>query len=118
MVVSGPFQQWGIDFIGEIHLDTNGQHKWILTATDYFTKWIESIPIRSASHKVIIIFLEDIMSKFGCPRRIVTDNAASFKDEPLIKFCEQYGITLVHSTPHYPQCNVLLTTNSPFLIVL
>jgi hypothetical protein len=59
-----------------------------LTATDYFTKWIEAIPTRNASHKVIIGFLEDIVARFGCPNIIVTDNASAFKDEPLIKFCE------------------------------
>ena len=32
--VNEPFQQWGIDFIGEIHPPSSGQHKWILTATD------------------------------------------------------------------------------------
>jgi hypothetical protein len=86
MVVYGPFQQWGLDFIGEIHPTSSDQHRWILTTTNYFTKWIESIPTRSSSHKVIISFIEDIMARFGCPSRIVTDNATSFKDEPLIKF--------------------------------
>jgi hypothetical protein len=116
VVVSGPFQQWGLDFIGEIHPASSGQHRWILTATDYFTKWIEAIPTRSASHKVIISFLEDIMSRFGCPSKIVTDNVASFKVEPLIKFCEQYGITLVHSTPYYPQGNGLAESSNKSLI--
>jgi hypothetical protein len=116
MVVSGPFQQWGLDFIGEIHPTSSGQNRWIFTATDYFTKWIESIPTRSASHKVIIIFLEDIMSIFGCPSRIVTDNVASFKVDPLIKFCEHYGIALVHSTPYYPQGNGLAKSSNKSLI--
>jgi hypothetical protein len=53
-----------------------------------FTKWIEVIPTKSASHKVIIGFLEDIRARFGCPNKIVTDNIASFKAEPLIQFCE------------------------------
>jgi hypothetical protein len=88
VMVFVPFQQWGLDFIGEIHPTSSGQQRWILTATDYFTKWIESIPTRCVSHKVIVSFLEDIMSKFGCLSRIVTDNVASFKAEPLIKFCE------------------------------
>eukprot|EP00253_Pinus_taeda_P031100 PITA_31100 len=47
--VSAPFQQWGLDFIGEIHPASSGQHRWILTATDYFTKWIEVIPTRQAT---------------------------------------------------------------------
>jgi transposase InsO family protein len=87
-----------------------------LTATDYFSKWIEAIPTTNASHKVVVNFLEDIMSRFGCPRRIVTDNAASFKFEPLIKFCEQYGITLVHSTPYYHQGNGLAESSNKSLI--
>jgi hypothetical protein len=88
VVALGPFQQWGLNFIGEIHPSSSGQHRWILTATYYFTKWIEAIPTRSASHKVIISFLEDIMAIFGCLNMIVTDNVASFKAEPLIQFCE------------------------------
>ena len=52
--VSTPFQQWGLDFIGEIHPASSGQHRWILKATDYFTKWIEAIPTRQATDAVII----------------------------------------------------------------
>jgi hypothetical protein len=62
VVVLGPFQQWGLDFIGEIHPTSSGQHRWILTITDFFTKWIKAIPTRSASHKVIIGFLEDLLT--------------------------------------------------------
>jgi hypothetical protein len=118
VVVSAPFQQWGLEFIGEIHPPSSGQHKWILTATDYFTKWIEVAPTKSASHKVIISFLEDIIARFGCPSRIVTDNAASFKSKPLIKFCEQFQISLIHSTPYYPQGNGLAESSNKSLIKL
>jgi hypothetical protein len=50
IMASGPFQQWGLDFIGEIHLASSGQHHWILSTTDYFIKWIEAIPIRNETH--------------------------------------------------------------------
>jgi hypothetical protein len=118
VVVSGPFQQWGLDFIREIHPTSGGQHRWILTSIYYFTKWTETIPTRNSSHKVIIIFLKDIMSRFGFPRRIVTGNASSFKFEPLIKFYEQYGITLVHSTPYYPKGNGLVESSNKSLIMI
>jgi transposase InsO family protein len=116
VVVLGPFQQWGLDFIGEIHPTSSGKHRWILTATDFFTKWIEVIPTRSASHKVIIRFLEDLIIRFGCPRKIVIDNATSFKAEPLVKFYEQFGIKLIHSTPYYPQGNGLAESSNKSLI--
>jgi hypothetical protein len=97
---------------------SSGQHRWILTATDYFTKWIEAVPTRSTSHKVIISLLEDIIARFGCPSKIVTDNTSSFRSEPLIKFCEQYGISLIHSTPYYPQGNKLAESSNKILIKL
>ena len=34
IVVSAPFQQWGLDFIREIHPPSSGKHCWILVATD------------------------------------------------------------------------------------
>ena len=103
IVVNGPFQQWGLDFIGEINPSSSGQHKWILVATNYFTKWIEAIPTRNATHQVIMRFLyENIFSRFGCPVRLVTDDAQDFKAGALVKMCESMGIQLVHSTSYYP----------------
>ena len=57
ITVEAHFQQWGLDFIGEINPNSSGQHKWILTTTDYFTKWIEAIPTRRATETVIMDFL-------------------------------------------------------------
>ena len=80
IAVNFPFQQWGLYFIREIHPPSSGQHKWILTATDFFTKWVEKIPTRRATEQVIINFLqENILSRFVCPRKLVTDNAPTFK---------------------------------------
>ena len=52
-----PFQQWGIYFIGEINPHSSAQHKWILTAIDYFTKWVEAIPTKGETNSVVIDFL-------------------------------------------------------------
>jgi hypothetical protein len=34
-----PFRGWGQDFIDEIHPESSKGHRFILVATDYFTKW-------------------------------------------------------------------------------
>eukprot|EP00253_Pinus_taeda_P034230 PITA_34230 len=112
-----PFQQWGLDFIGEIHPSSSGQHKWILTATNYFTKWIEAIPCRQANDSTIIQFLENnILSRFGCPEKVITDNTAAFKSKKIINFCHKYHITLGHSTAYYPQGNGLAESSNKSLI--
>ena len=99
--IEAPFQQWGLDFIGEINPTSSGHHRWILKATNYFTKWIEVVPTRQATDTVIIEFLlNNIFSRFGCPRRIVIDNAKAFTSSELVKFCSDYNIILSHSTTY------------------
>jgi len=88
VLVHAPFLQWGLDFIMEIHPQSSSQHRWILTATNYFTKWVEAIPVKNATDSVVIKFLEEnILSRFGCPQQIVTDNAATFSSVKIIEFC-------------------------------
>eukprot|EP00253_Pinus_taeda_P012549 PITA_12549 len=109
--------QWGLDFIGEIHPTFSVQHKWILTATDYFTKWIEAIPMRQATDSVIISFLENnILSHFGCPNKLITNNAATFKSKRGIEFCNKYQITLGDLTTYYPQGNELAESSNKSLV--
>jgi hypothetical protein len=85
-----PFQQSGLYFIGEINPHSIAQHRWILTAIDYFTKWVEAIPTRKATDSVVIDFLEEnILSRFDCPRKIVTDNAQAFKSMVMVSFCQK-----------------------------
>ena len=111
------FQQWSLYFIGEIHPPSSSQHKCILIATNYFTKWIEVVPCRQATDSIIIKFLEtNILSRFGCPQKIIADNVATFRSKRLIDFCNQYHITLGHSTTYYPQGNGLADSSNKSLV--
>jgi transposase InsO family protein len=65
---------------------------------------------------VIIGFLEDISVRFGCPNKNITDNVASFRSDPLIKFFEHFGIVLIQSTPYYPQGNGLTESSIKIMI--
>jgi hypothetical protein len=94
-----PFQQWGLEFIGEIHSQSSAQHRRIMTTTDYFTKWVEAIPTWNATYSVVMNVLEEnILARFGCPRKIVTDNAKAFIYMAMINFFQKYNIMLGHST--------------------
>lgn len=102
-VLEEPFSKWGLDFIGEIHPPSSGQNKWILTTTDYFTKWVEGIPARNEIDAIVIKFMEEnILSRFGCLRKIITDNSQVFKLAKFINFYQKYNIILGHSATYYP----------------
>ena len=45
MTTSWPFHTWGLDLKGPINPPSN-DHLWILVATEYFTKWVEAIPLK------------------------------------------------------------------------
>ena len=86
-------------------------------ATNYFTKWIEVAPTRQATYTVIISFLENnILSRFGCPNKLITNNATTFKSRRMVEFCHKYHITLGHSTAYHPQGNGLAESSNKSLV--
>ena len=79
VVIEEPFQQWGLDFIGPIHPSSTAGHTHILMATDYFTNWVEVIPVKQTTSEVVCNFIkQNILVRFGVPNKIVTDNATNF----------------------------------------
>ena len=78
---------------------------------------MEAIRTRKATDKVIISFLQDnILSRFGCPRKLVTDNALAFKSKNMVNFCEENNIILKHSIPYYPQGNGLAKSTNKNIV--
>jgi hypothetical protein len=41
-----PFSKWGLEFIGPINPPSSTWQVFILTATDYFMKWTEVVPLK------------------------------------------------------------------------
>ncbi|XP_074347636.1 uncharacterized protein LOC141686502 [Apium graveolens] len=52
MVSPWPFAMWGIDLIGELP-KAKGDVKYAVVAVDYFTKWVEAMPLTEAVNKII-----------------------------------------------------------------
>jgi hypothetical protein len=77
-----PFRGWGLDFIGEIRPSSFKGHRFILVAIDYFTKWIEAVPLRNMTHREVINFVQEhIIHIFGMPQTLTTDQGASFMSQ-------------------------------------
>ena len=92
----GTFSTVGTGFYWGNKSKFSGKHRWIITTTNYFSKWIEAIPTRRATDAMIMEFLEEnILARFGCPRRIVTDNAAAFKYKKMVSFVTSIILVLI-----------------------
>ena len=69
-----PFFKWGMDILGPFR-PAQGQCKWLIVVVDYFTKWIEAEPLATiTSARVMKFFRHNIISRFGIPAEVVTDN--------------------------------------------
>jgi hypothetical protein len=101
-----PFRGWGIDLIGQIYPPSIKNHKFILVAIDYFTKWVEAIPLKTVTFKEMIEFVkEHIVCRFGTPQTITTDQCSMFILEEFGEFDASMGIKLLNSSPYYAQAN-------------
>jgi len=101
-----PFRGWGIDIIGQIYPPSSKGHKFIVVATDYFTKWVEAIPLKRVMSQNMIQFVQDhIIYRFGIPQIITTVQGAMFISEEFESFAASIRFKLLNSTPYYTQAN-------------
>jgi len=78
-----------------------------LVATDYFTKWVEAIPLKKVTSANMIDFVkEHIIYRFGIPQTITTDQGTMFTSGEFDEFAIGMGIIkLLNSSPYYAQAN-------------
>jgi hypothetical protein len=105
--ISSPWliAQWGLDLVGPLPR-APGNRQWLIVASDYFTKWVETESLTHITDTDSKKFVwRNIITRFGIPRVLVSDNGTQFDSGPFKAFCEQYGIRNYFYTPAYPQGN-------------
>ena len=73
---------------------------------DYFTKWVEAIPLKMVTSKNMVdFFKEHILYHFGIPQTVTTDQGTMFTSEEFRDFAASMGIKLLNSSYYYAQAN-------------
>jgi len=86
-------------------------------ATDYFTKWVEAVPLKTANSENIIEFIDQfIITRFGLPTALMFDNASYFSGNKMTEFALKRGFKLKYSANYYPQGNGLAKSTNKNLI--
>ena len=71
---------------------------------DYVSKWVEAIPCKTNAHKVVLKFLkENIFSRFGVQKAIISDEGSHFCTKPFKNLMAKYGVKHKVATPYHPQ---------------
>ena len=77
----------------------------LLVVVDKFTKWIEAKPIRKLDGSTAVTFIKDIITRYGHPHSIITDNGSNFAKGVFARFCGNKGIRLDLASVAHPQSN-------------
>ena len=70
----------GMDLIGPLSETKNG-NKYIFTATDYFTKWVEAFPLKDKKATSVATCLQEMFYRHGAPNSILSDQGREFINE-------------------------------------
>jgi hypothetical protein len=72
-----PFAVWGLDMVGPFKTAPGGLTH-LLVAVDKFTKWIKAKPVKKLDGSSTIKFFNEIITRYGVPHSIITDNGTNF----------------------------------------
>ena len=98
-----PFAQWGLDIVGPSPR-APGNKKFLLVASDYFSKWVEAEPLAHIRDNNTRKFIwRNIITRFGIPNALISDKRLSLIVVPsmLATSIMEFGLT----PEHYPQSN-------------
>ena len=114
-----PFSKWGLDFIGLVNPPSLVGQVFILTTTDYFTKWAEVVPLKHSQDEKVFSFLENnIFSRFGLPLEIIIDNGPSFISAKLTQLLAKLRVKHFTSSAYYPQGNGQVESTNKNLVII
>jgi hypothetical protein len=117
VTVDAPFQQWGLHIIGPINPPSSQQHKYILTTTNYFTRWSEALPLKLVNTNQVVSFLNShILTRLRISECLVFYNASYFSSLDMNVFALEKGIRLKWYASYYPQGNSLAESTNRNLI--
>lgn len=93
-----------MDFVGPFHPPSN-QKAYILVATDYVTKWVETIDFPRAMEEVVINFLFGLLVQYGLSREMITHRGGKFLGHKIIATLINHHVTHIITSPYHPQAN-------------
>ena len=82
-------------------------YRYLVTCTDYFTKWPEAQPLISKSAEGVAYFLLSLITRFGCFQVCISDQRREFVNNLNEKLFEMAGIEHRIANAYHPQTNGL-----------
>lgn len=113
-----PWQIIQLDFIGPLPRSKRG-FCYILVVIDTFSKFVRLCPLRQATTKGTINYLEnDVFMLFGVPEIVIFDNGSQFVSADFKKFLKNYSVKHWLTAAYHPQANATEAANKTIGIAI
>ena len=109
---------WGLEppRLACIHADYSGPfqatkrcNRYIFAMVDRATGWLEMHATEDCKAETAAnLLLNQWVPRYGCPRKVVTDNGRHFTAKTFEEATKALGMRLVHSTIYHPQSNGMI----------
>src|SRR6266481_6074793 len=117
--IEKPFERLSVDLIGPMPKTKKG-NEHALVVIDTASNWVEIFPLRSnqANASKCAELVLSVMSRYGFPRKIVSDNGSQFASDLWIKIMNMLHIWAVFTSPYHPGPNAVERTNRNIKVYL
>ena len=99
--IGRPWQMVAADIL-EVPVSSNN-NRYLLVVQDYFTKWVEAIPLPDQTATRITKELVKIFTTYGCPDILHSDQGRNFESTILRSTLKELGVTKSRTTAYHPQ---------------
>ena len=80
--------------------------RYIITTTDYLTRWAEATLLKDCSATTTTQFIfENILTRFGYQQILMSDQGTHFLNQTIQLLTEEFHTYHQKSTPYHPQAN-------------
>ena len=98
-----PMERIATDILGELPMTEKGK-RYILVVSDYYSKWTESFPMKNMEAETVAkIIVEQVLTRFGVPYAIHSDQGTQFESRLFSEVCKLFGIKKTRTTPYHPK---------------
>ena len=116
VVVTEPMSFTAMDLVGPLPLSHDG-NRYILVFTDYFTRWVEVVPIKDKKAETIArAFFSIVACRWGAPLRLLTDNGKEFTSKFMQELHVLLGTEHLLTTPYHPEADGMVERFNATLI--
>lgn len=99
------FDTVGIDLIDKLPISKKG-NSHILVMTDNLSKYVIAVPLSdSLAETINNAIYEELITKFGCPKIIISDRGSNLTAVENNNFFNSLGIRRILTTAYHPQSN-------------